>query len=49
MSNYQRVDAVNIAALQTFLAVVQTGNINRAAVQLNVTQSTVTTRLDPLA
>ena len=39
---------MNIAALQTFLAVVQTGNLNKAAEQLNVTQSTVTTRLDVL-
>ncbi|MEM7427196.1 MAG: LysR family transcriptional regulator [Pseudomonadota bacterium] len=39
---------MNIAALQTFLAVVQTGNLNKAADQLNVTQSTVTTRLDVL-
>lgn len=39
---------MNIAALQTFLAVVQTGNLNKAAEQLNVTQSTVTTRLDTL-
>ena len=39
---------MNIAALQTFLAVVQTGNLNKAAEQLHVTQSTVTTRLDTL-
>ena len=39
---------MNIAALQTFLAVVQTGNLNKAADQLHVTQSTVTTRLDTL-
>ena len=39
---------MNIAALQTFLAVVQIGNLNKAAEQLNVTQSTVTTRLDTL-
>lgn len=39
---------VNIAALQTFLAVVQLGNLNKAAEQLNVTQSTVTARLDAL-
>ena len=39
---------MNIAALQTFLAVVQAGNLNKAAEQLNVTQSTVTTRLDVL-
>ncbi|MGI9408072.1 MAG: LysR family transcriptional regulator [Hyphomicrobiaceae bacterium] len=39
---------MNIAALQTFLAVLQTGNLNKAAEQLNVTQSTVTARLDAL-
>ncbi len=39
---------MNIAALQTFLAVVQMGNLNTAAEQLNVTQSTVTARLDVL-
>ncbi len=39
---------MNIASLQTFLAVVQAGNLNKAAEQLNVTQSTVTTRLDVL-
>ncbi len=39
---------MNIAGLQTFLAVVQAGNLNKAAEQLNVTQSTVTARLDAL-
>ncbi len=39
---------MNLSALQTFLAVVQVGNLNRAAEQLHVTQSTVTTRLDTL-
>ena len=39
---------MNIATLQTFLAVVQTGHLNKAAAQLHVTQSTVTTRLDVL-
>ncbi len=39
---------MNISAIQTFLAVVQSGNLNKAAEQLNVTQSTVTTRLDSL-
>ncbi len=39
---------MNIAAFQTFLAVVQTGNLSKAAEQLNVTQSTVTSRLDVL-
>ncbi|WP_337660156.1 LysR family transcriptional regulator [Anderseniella sp. Alg231-50] len=35
-------------ALKTFLAVVQTGNLNKAADIVNVTQSTVTARLDAL-
>ena len=39
---------MNIAAIRTFLTVVHTGNLNRAAEQLNVTQSAVTTRLDTL-
>ncbi len=39
---------MNLAALETFLAVVRAGNLNRAAEQLNVTQSTVTARLDAL-
>ena len=39
---------MNIVTLETFLAVVQVGNLNKAAEQLNVTQSTVTTRLDVL-
>lgn len=39
---------MNITAVQTFLAVIRTGNLNRAAEQLNVTQSTVTARLDAL-
>lgn len=39
---------MNLAFLKTFLAVVETGNLNRAAERLNVTQSTVTSRLDAL-
>ena len=39
---------MNIAAIQTLLAVVETGNLNKAADRLNVTQSTVTARLDAL-
>ena len=39
---------MNINAIQTFLTVVRTGNLNRAAEQLNVTQSAVTARLDTL-
>lgn len=39
---------MNIAAIQTFLAVYRCGNLNRAAEELNVTQSAVTARLDAL-
>jgi DNA-binding transcriptional LysR family regulator len=39
---------MNLAALETFLAVIETGNLNKAAERLNVTQSTVTARLDTL-
>ncbi len=39
---------MNFVVLKTFLAVVQTGNLNKAADLLNVTQSTVTARLDAL-
>ena len=37
---------MNIASFQTFLAVVQTGSLSRAGEQLNVSQSTVTARLN---
>ncbi len=39
---------MNTVLLRTFLEVVDAGNLNRAAARLNVTQSTVTTRLDAL-
>ena len=39
---------MNISFLQTFLTVIETGNLNKAAERLHVTQSTVTTRLDAL-
>jgi DNA-binding transcriptional LysR family regulator len=39
---------MNLDAIKTFLTVVETGNLNTAADQLNVTQSTVTARLDVL-
>lgn len=39
---------MNLTFLQTFLAVLETGNLNKAADRLNVTQSTVTARLDAL-
>ena len=39
---------MNIAAIQTFLCVVRTRNLNLAAEELNVTQSAVTARLDAL-
>ncbi|SEM39808.1 DNA-binding transcriptional regulator, LysR family [Roseovarius azorensis] len=39
---------MNLTFLQTFLTVIETGNLNKAAERLNVTQSTVTTRIDAL-
>lgn len=39
---------MNLAEIQTFLAVVETRSLIRAAERLNVTQSTVTTRIDSL-
>ena len=39
---------MNITAIQTFLSVVRTRNLNRAADEMNVTQSAVTARLDAL-
>lgn len=39
---------MNITTLQTFLAIVKTGSLVRASEQLNVTQSTVTARLQAL-
>ena len=39
---------MNIATIETFLAVHRLGNLNRAAEELNVTQSAVTARLDAL-
>ena len=39
---------MNLVAVKTFLAVVQTGNLNKAAELVNVTQSAVTARLDAL-
>lgn len=39
---------LNLIFLQTFLTVLETGNLNKAAERLNVTQSTVTARLDAL-
>ena len=39
---------MNISHVRTFLEVVETGNLNKAAERLNVTQSTVSTRLDAL-
>ena len=39
---------MNIASIKTFLAVVRLGNLNRAAIELNITQSAVTARLDAL-
>ena len=39
---------MNISAIQTFLAVHRLRNLNRAAEELNITQSAVTARLDTL-
>ncbi len=39
---------MNIAGLQTFVSIVETGSLVRASEQLNVTQSTVTARLRTL-
>lgn len=39
---------MNIVAIQTFLTVYRLGNLNRAAEELNITQSAVTARLDAL-
>lgn len=39
---------MNITFLKTFLTVLETGNLNKAAERLHVTQSTVTARLDAL-
>ena len=39
---------MNIAEISTFLAIAETGQLNRAAEQLHVTQSTVTARLNKL-
>lgn len=39
---------MNLTELRTFLAIIETGSLARAAARLNVTQSTVTTRLKTL-
>ncbi len=39
---------MQISHVQTFLTVLETGNLNRAAERLNITPSTVTTRIDRL-
>jgi LysR family transcriptional regulator, flagellar master operon regulator len=39
---------MNITAIQTFLSVVRTRNLNRAAEEMNITQSAVSARLDGL-
>lgn len=39
---------INLSHVQTFLVVVETGNLNKAAAKLNVTQSTVTARINAL-
>ena len=40
--------AVNLSTIRTFLAIAETGQLNRAAHALHVTQSTVTARLNSL-
>lgn len=39
---------MNLTLLRTFLAVIETGNLSRASERLNVSQSTVTARIDAL-
>ena len=39
---------MNLQSLATFLAIIETGSLVRAAERLNVTQSTVTARLKAL-
>ena len=39
---------MNLSHVQTFLVVVETGNLNKAAAKLHVTQSTVTARINAL-
>ncbi len=39
---------MNLSSVSTFLAIVESGQLNRAAEVLNVTQSTVTARLNKL-
>ena len=39
---------MNLSAFSTFLAIAECGQLNRAAEQLHVTQSTVTARLNKL-
>lgn len=39
---------MNLSFLRTFLEVIETGNLSKAADKLNVTQSTVTTRINAL-
>ena len=39
---------MNIISIKTFLTVVRIGHLNRAAIELNITQSAVTARLDAL-
>ena len=39
---------MQLAAIRTFLTVIRTGNLNKAAEELHITQSTVTARLDAL-
>ena len=39
---------MKLSALQTFLTIIETGSLSRASEKLNVTQSTITARLQAL-
>ena len=39
---------MRLSSLQTFLAIIETGSLSRASEKLNITQSTVTARLQAL-
>ena len=42
------VRVMKLSALQTFLTIIETGSLSRASEKLNITQSTVTARLQAL-
>lgn len=45
---FNRYQVVNFSVITTFLAIAESGQLNRAAERLHVTQSTITTRLNNL-